>query len=137
MTKIMEEMDFSVKITQKKVLHMFLALLVKHHIFLHLTLKLKVTLLILKVTLKMTFNPHNSARNSLFNQNDTKKKSTSHEKDLLHFFLFSLLRINVFYILTLELTLELTLKITLNYQNNTINGISSQNPMKKRYYTCS
>ena len=47
---------------------MFLALLGKNHIFLHLTLKLT-----LKVTLKMTFSHQNSARNSLFNQNDTKK----------------------------------------------------------------
>ena len=40
MTKIIEEMDFSVKITRKEVLHMLLAVSVKNHIFLHLSLKL-------------------------------------------------------------------------------------------------
>ena len=79
------------------------------------------------MTLKMTFNRHNSAKNSLFNQNDTKKGLTSHEKDLLHFFLFFFLKINVF--LLFDLT---TLKMTFNPRNNTINGFSSQNPIKKR-----
>ena len=75
---------------------MSLALLVKNDIFAYLTLKL---------TLKM--NNQSSRRNSLYNQNDTKKKSTSHEKDVLHFFLFFFLKINgFFYILTLEFTLR-------------------------------
>ena len=78
----------------------------------------------------MTFNHQNSTRNSLFDQNDTKKRSTSHEKDVLHFFLFLFLEINVF--LHFDLGIDLTtLKMTLNPQNNTINGYSSQNPMKK------
>ena len=41
MIKIMAEMDFfQSKSHEKEVLHMFPALLVKNHIFLHLTLKL-------------------------------------------------------------------------------------------------
>ena len=88
------------------------------------------------MTLKMTFNHQNSARNSLFNQNDTKKRTTSHEKDLLHFFLFFLPKIIVFFYFNRGIDL-MTLRMTLNPQNNTINGFSSQNPMKKRYYTCS
>ena len=38
--QLMEEIDFQSKSHEKEVLHMFLALLVKHPIFLHLTLKL-------------------------------------------------------------------------------------------------
>ena len=95
MTKIIEEMHFSVKITKKEVLHMSLALLVKKSYF--PSLDLEIDLLTLKMTLKMTFNHQNSARNSLFNQNDTKRRLTSHEKNLLHFFLFFFLQINVFF----------------------------------------
>ena len=50
MTKIIEEM--------------FLALLVRNYIF---SLDLEIDFLTLKMTLKMTFNHQNSARNSLFN----------------------------------------------------------------------
>ena len=64
---------------------MFLSLLVKNHIEIDL------------LTLKMTFNHQNSTRNSLFNQNGTKKRSTSHEKGVLHFFLFFFLKIIVFF----------------------------------------
>ena len=122
MTKIMEQMDFSVKITRKKkVLHVFLALLVKNHVFLHLTL---------------TMNHPNSAKNSLFIQNDTKKRLTLHKKELLHFFLFFFPKIINF--LHFDLGIDLTtLKMTLNPQNNTINKFSSQNHTRKRYYTCS
>ena len=97
---------------------MFLASLVENHIFLHLTLRL---------TLKMTFNHQNSTLNSLFIQNDTKNRLTSHEKDVLHFFLFFFLKIKGF--LHFDLGIDLTtLKITLNPQNNTINRFSGQIP---------
>ena len=58
------------------------------------------------LTLKMILNHQNSTISSLCNQNDTKKRSTSHEKEILHFFLFFFLKKNVSHILTLELTLR-------------------------------
>ena len=39
MPKIIEEIDISLKITRKEVLHMFLALLFQNYIFSHLTLR--------------------------------------------------------------------------------------------------
>ena len=41
---------------------------------------------------------------------------------------------HTFYIFDLNIALSI-LKIILNNQNSTINGFSSQNPMKNRYYT--
>ena len=125
MTKIIDKKDFSVKITRKRGirLHMFLASLVKNHIFLHLTLKFDI------LTLKMAFIHRNSTVKSLFYQYETKKRSTSHEKDVLHFFLFFFLKFNVFF---LHFDLWIDLK-TLTTQNDTISGFSCQNPMKKSY----
>ena len=43
-------------------------------------------------TLMMTFNNQNSTINGLFNQNHTKSRSKSHEKDIKHLFLFVFLK---------------------------------------------
>ena len=93
-------MYFSVKITRKRGITHVPSFIISKSYFQSLDLEIDL------LTLKMTFNRQNSTRNGLFNQNDTKKRSTSHEKNVLHFFLFFFLKINVFHILTLELTLR-------------------------------
>ena len=62
MTKIMEEMDFLVKITRKRGITHFPSFISWKLYFLSLDLELDL------LTLKMTFNHQISARNSLFNQ---------------------------------------------------------------------
>ena len=54
-----------------------------------------------------------------------KKRSTSHEENALYFFLFFVLKTNVFLHFDLGIVLT-TLKMTLNPQNNTINGFSKE-----------
>ena len=86
------------------------------------------------MTLNMTFNHQNGARNSLFNQNDTKKRSASYEKT---FYISSYFSFSNFFFLHFDEGIDITtLKMTLNSEKNTINVISSQNLMKKRYYAC-
>ena len=65
---------------------------------------------------------------------DYSVKMTSKRRTIL-LLLFVFAKNHIFTFLTLGLTLKLTLHITLNSQNNTLNRFSSQNPMKKSYYT--
>ena len=83
------------------------------------------------LTLKMTFYHQNSSKNGIFTQSDIKRCAT-----LLLLFVF--VEKHIFTFLTLELTfhdfeLNLTMQMTSNHQSNTLNGFSSQNPMKMRY----
>ena len=90
MTNIIEEMDFSVKITRKRGITHVPRFISKESYF--PSLDLEIDLLVQEKV--------------YFMKMKQKKRSTSQERDVLHFFLFFFLKLNVFYILTLELTLR-------------------------------
>ena len=88
MTRIIKEMDFSVKITRKRV-----------HVPSFISQKSYFPLLYLEIdllTLKMTFNHQNSTRNSLLIQNDTKKGQYHMKKTYYTSSLFSFLNLIFF-----------------------------------------
>ena len=103
---------------RKEVLHLFVVLSVRNHIFHILDLEIEV------LTLTMTFNHQNNTRMDYQIKIKHKYYTSCYLCLLKVIFCYTFdLRIDL-------LTLKITLQMTFNHQNNTINRFSSQNSMK-------